>query len=72
MKIIIFCGILSVDKNARRGDISYARDMLKFHWWMHKIGWTNIVDFCTGALPLACVCAMLNSMRKAVYNLLRK
>ena len=60
------------DMYARRGGVSYAKDMLRFHWWIHKIGWTSIVDFCTGALPHACVCVMPNSMRRAVYILLRK
>lgn len=58
------------DQYDRRGGSRYAADMFKFHWWMHKTGWTSLADFCTGAIPHALVCILPNGARKAVYRVL--
>ena len=59
-----------VDMYKRRGGKEYAKSMLRFHWWVFTSGWTNLMDFCTGALPHAFVCTMPVFMRKAVYKVL--
>lgn len=59
------------DMYARRGGAAYAKDMLRFHWWVHKTGWTSFADFCTGAVPHAFVCIMPNCIRRLVYVALR-
>lgn len=58
------------DMFQRRGGIGYAKDMLKFRWWMHKSGWSSLVDFVFSAIPQALVCVMPNGVRKMVYALL--
>jgi glycosyltransferase involved in cell wall biosynthesis len=58
------------DMYLRRGGAAYAKAMLRFHWWVHKSGWTSLVDFCTGALPHALVCVMPNKLRKMIYQVL--
>lgn len=58
------------DMYLRRGGTAYAKAMLRFHWWVHKSGWTSLVDFCTGALPHALVCVMPNKLRKMIYQVL--
>lgn len=58
------------DMYFRRGGTAYAKAMLRFHWWIHKSGWTNLVDFCTGAVPHALVCVMPNKLRKMIYQVL--
>lgn len=58
------------DMYLRRGGAVYAKAMLRFHWWVHKSGWTSLVDFCTGALPHALVCVMPNKLRKMIYQVL--
>lgn len=60
----------STDMYLRRGGTAYAKAMLRFHWWVHKSGWTSLVDFCTGALPHALVCVMPNKLRKMIYQVL--
>ena len=58
------------DMYFRRGGTAYAKAMLRFHWWIHKSGWTNLVDFCTGAVPHALICVMPNTLRKMIYQVL--
>lgn len=56
------------DMYLRRGGKAYAKEMLRFHWWVHKSGWTSLFDFCTGAVPHAVVCILPNNLRKCVYQ----
>lgn len=60
------------DMYKRRGGTAYTKNMLKFHWWMCKEGWSSIGDFCTGAIPHAVVCILPNGVRRGVYNFLHK
>lgn len=55
------------DMFQRRGGVQYAKDMLKFRWWMHKSGWSTWKDFTLSALPQAVVCIMPNWLRTKVY-----
>lgn len=54
----------------RRGGKKYAKDLLRFHKWMKRIGWITGIDYITGALPHAIVCILPNGIRKTVYNVL--
>lgn len=58
------------DMYKRRGGKEYAKSMLRFHWWVHKSGWTNFLEFCTGALPHALVCVVPTTIRKIIYKAL--
>lgn len=58
------------DMYKRRGGFPYAGDMLRFHWWMKKNGWSSMLDFLTGAVPHAVVCILPNQLRKIVYEIL--
>ena len=62
----------SPDMYLRRGGSFYAKDMLRFHWWVHKTGWESLGDFLTGAVPHAVVCVLPNGIRGAVYRRLHK
>lgn len=62
----------SSDMYLRRGGWKYAKDMIRFHWWMYRCGWSNFWDFCTGAIPHAVVCVMPNKVRKKIYDMLRQ
>jgi glycosyltransferase involved in cell wall biosynthesis len=52
----------------RRGGYKYAKDMLRFHKWLMDVNWTNIIDFCTGAIPHAIVCILPDTARTIVYK----
>ena len=58
----------SADLYKRRGGGEYAEDMLRFHRWMLKEGWSRKTDFLTGAVPHAVVCMLPNGVRKIVYR----
>lgn len=58
----------SPDMYLRRGGSFYAKDMLRFHWWVHKTGWESLSDFLTGAVPHAVVCVLPNGIRSAIYR----
>ena len=55
----------------QRGGWQYARDMLRFHGWIRKQGWSSWKDYFTGAVPHALVCIAPNGIRSMVYKLLR-
>lgn len=59
------------DMYLRRGGKKYADDMLWFHQWMKKSGWSSEVDYLTGAVPHAIVCVLPNGVRKLIYQGLR-
>lgn len=61
-----------LDMYKRRGGWQYAKDMLKFHWWIRGQGWSSLKDYLTGAIPHAVVCVMPNRIRKHIYGKLRK
>lgn len=56
------------DMYLRRGGKKYAEDMLQFHQWMKKSGWSSEIDYLTGAVPHAVVCVLPNGVRKLVYE----
>lgn len=56
------------DMYLRRGGKKYERDMLRFHKWMLKEGWSSEIDYLTGAVPHAVVCVLPNGVRKLVYE----
>ncbi len=56
----------------RRGGKSYAKDMLRFHHWMRKIGWSTWIDYLTGAIPHAIICIIPNNLRKKIYLSIRE
>ena len=60
------------DMYKRRGGVQYAKDMLRFHWWVKRSGWSSMSDFITGAVPHAIVCVLPNRLRKIVYEVLHK
>lgn len=60
------------DMYLRRGGKKYAEDMLRFHRWMKKAGWSSNIDYVSGALPHAVVCVLPNSIRKVVYSGIHK
>lgn len=53
----------------RRGGVKYAKDMLRFRWWMFKSGWSSIIDFVFSALPQMLICILPNEIRKKIYGL---
>lgn len=59
------------DMYLRRGGKKYAQDMLRFHMWLRRSGWTSKADYFTGATPHAVVCVLPNRLRKMVYAALR-
>ena len=56
------------DMYLRRGGRKYEQDMLRFHKWMKKSGWSSMGDYLTGAVPHAVVCVLPNGVRKLVYE----
>ena len=56
------------DMYQRRGGKKYAKDMLRFHRWMKKSGWSSEAEYLTGAVPHAVVCVLPNGVRKLVYR----
>lgn len=56
------------DMYLRRGGKKYEQDMLRFHKWMKRSGWSSKVDYLTGAVPHAMVCVLPNGVRKLVYE----
>lgn len=60
------------DMYLRRGGKKYAEDMLRFHQWMKRNGWSSEVDYLSGAVPHAVVCVLPNGVRKLIYQGLRK
>ena len=59
------------DMYLRRGGKKYADDMLRFHRWMKKSGWSSEAEYLIGAVPHAVVCVLPNGVRKLVYEKLR-
>lgn len=62
----------SPDMYMRRGGVKYTGNMLRFHWWLLKSGWTGFGDFVSGVLPHACVCLLPNRLRGFVYKQLHR
>jgi glycosyltransferase involved in cell wall biosynthesis len=60
------------DMYLRRGGKKYAEDMLRFHQWMKRSGWSSEVDYLSGAVPHAVVCVLPNGVRKSIYSLMHK
>lgn len=60
------------DMYLRRGGKKYEQDMLQFHKWMKKSGWSSEIDYLTGAVPHAVVCVLPNRVRKLVYEKLHE
>ena len=56
----------------RRGGKVYAKNMLRFHFWMRKNDWSTWWDYLTGALPHAVICLLPHPLRKILYLNLRK
>lgn len=56
------------DMYERRGGKKYAEDMLRFHQWLRRKGWSSEIDYLTGAVPHAVVCVLPNGLRKLVYR----
>lgn len=63
---------VSDDMYRRRGGGRYARNLLKFHGELKRIGWINSTTFVSCAIPHAAVCVMPAGVRKSVYKKLRK
>ncbi|MBE5996940.1 MAG: glycosyltransferase [Lachnospiraceae bacterium] len=55
----------------RRGGYRYTKDMLAFHRWILRSGWSRPLDFLTGAVPHAVVCLLPNRLRLRIYQMLR-
>lgn len=60
------------DMYMRRGGAKYALNMIRFHWWLLSVRWTNILDFISGAVPHACVCILPNRIRGSIYRVLHR
>lgn len=56
------------DMYERRGGKKYAEDMLSFHRWMNRSGWSSKMDYLSGAVPHVIVCVLPNGIRKLVYK----
>lgn len=56
------------DMYVRRGGVKYAREMLRFHYWMLCNNWSNISDYIFGSLPHAIICILPNNIRKIIYE----
>lgn len=62
---------VSEDTYMRRGGLSYAKDMIRFHYWLLRTDWIKGLDFLTGTIPHVIVCLMPGGVRKVVYKILR-
>lgn len=58
------------DMYLRRGGRKYAKNMLSFHKWLKRSGWTRNGEYITGAIPHAAVCVMPNCLRYIVYHVI--
>lgn len=56
------------DMYLRRGGAAYAKDLLRFHRWLYKSGWSSFGDYCTSAVPHATICVLPNGLRKWIYK----
>lgn len=56
------------DMYERRGGKKYAEDMLRFHQWMKRNGWSRKIDYLSSAVPHAIVCVLPNRIRKIIYK----
>ncbi len=52
----------------RRGGRKYASDMLRFHKYLRRSGWSSATDYITGAVPHAIICVMPNFIRGLIYS----
>ncbi len=52
----------------RRGGVRYASDMLRFHRYLLRSGWSSVADYISGALPHAVVCILPNRLRAMIYK----
>ena len=60
------------DLYQRRGGKQYAKELLRFHSWMRKIGWTSWWDYLIGAVPHAALCILPSWIRSWIYRFFRK
>lgn len=60
----------SKEQILRRGGFAYAKEMLRLHWWIKSVKWSNWLDFFAGAIPHTIVCLLPNKIRKMVYDIL--
>lgn len=58
----------SGDLYFRRGGSKYAKDLISFHKWMYRSGWTKFGDYVFFAIPHAFICVMPNGIRKCIYS----
>lgn len=58
----------SFEMYTRRGGMRYVKDMMAFHKWMLRIGWSCFSDYCLGTIPHAVICILPNQIRKIVYR----
>lgn len=62
---------MPLEAYGRRGGLLYAKDMLRFHQWMKKSGWTNWIDYISGAVIHAIICVLPIRVREIIYRLIR-
>lgn len=60
------------DLYLRRGGAEYARNMLAFHQWVFRSGWSGKTEYLSGVLPHAVICMLPNCIRKTIYRTLHK
>lgn len=58
----------SSEMYTRRGGMNYAKELLRFHKWLKKIGWINEFDYLLSVIPHAVLCIFPNGLRKIIYK----
>lgn len=56
----------------RRGGGRYAVNLLRFHWYLFRKGWSSPADLVTGAIPHAIACLLPTTLLGLVYRWLHR
>lgn len=56
------------DMYGRRGGMKYAKDLIRFNYWLFKVKWIKVNDIIFNVVPHFMVCLFPNSLRKRIYR----
>lgn len=62
----------SPDQIARRGGNQYAKDLLRFHFWMKEVGWIDWKTIISSTIPHVVVSLIPSTLRGIIYKGMRK